>query len=310
MKTGRDHGNRRCPTKGATLHAGPNCLGRARWDLAVSSCPFIKLSFDVRPSGKTEPSIRRRNSSTGNRLIVNRGNYVCMSGQEQNTDAAEYYFNIPRFERLARRGLHTAWKGEPQPATWLSLERLRWLRGWKFARGGENAAGKLTAASSSENTAPLRYNETASVSPLSLLPLPRYPQLPFEKVPSESARLRRRTFVWGFIWSLVTKSAVDFYPYSVEQNNVLAVIVNEQGENSSSSPTKHTEWRCVFPFLLSIFVLSSFFFSIFTFFKVPGWPGLTCSRGWYRRSDRLRYTSIVHVLNKKERERENGGKKE
>lgn len=141
MKTGRDHGNRRCPTKGATLHAGPNCLGRARWDLAVSSCPFIKLSLDVRPSGKTEPSIRRRNSSTGNRLIVNRGNYVCMSGQEQNTDAAEYYFNIPRLERLARRGPRTL-KGRA-PATWLSFEQLHsvaenslagWKRRWKIDR--------------------------------------------------------------------------------------------------------------------------------------------------------------------------------
>ena len=52
MKTGRDHGNRRCPTKGATLHAGPNCPGRARWDLAVSSCPFIKLSLDCQTVGE------------------------------------------------------------------------------------------------------------------------------------------------------------------------------------------------------------------------------------------------------------------
>lgn len=72
--------------------------GRARWDLQF--LPVRSSNCHSTSGPEEDGAVRRRNSSTGNRLIVNRGNYVCMSDQEQNTDANEYYFNIPSLDEL------------------------------------------------------------------------------------------------------------------------------------------------------------------------------------------------------------------
>lgn len=123
----------------------------ARWDSRSLSLPVRSSNcHSTSDFGGQEdasgPSIRRtKNSSTGNRpMIVNRGNYVCMSGQEQNTGthSREYYFNVARV-RWTGRG---AWWGAGHVARDTRLGEIRCLG--KRQRG--NSLAKIFTQASME----------------------------------------------------------------------------------------------------------------------------------------------------------------
>lgn len=120
---------------------------RTVFSLPVRSSNCHSTSDFGGQDAKRLASIRRtENSSTGNRpMIVNRGNYVCMSGQEQNTGTGrgEYYFNVAR---VGWKGVGDGWgRGGERAARRATWPAILVLASLEFGRLGKRQRGNSLA---------------------------------------------------------------------------------------------------------------------------------------------------------------------